>query len=143
MLEHKRSPHQACHPCISQSDTVWRFRLILAPRSSSDKIVEVGVAVQILLNSLRRLLTVVPQTEHTLSRWCGSHSGQRPGSPHAAPPSPGRDGAPPPGALAHDGPGMHSPWPLHCYAMPAHTLHLTNNSDALLCLHECCCCYVA
>ncbi|KAL3142941.1 hypothetical protein ABBQ38_003227 [Trebouxia sp. C0009 RCD-2024] len=61
----------------------------------------------ILLNSLRRLLTVVPQTEHTLSRWCGSHSGQRPGSPNAGPPSPGRDGTHAPGALTHDGPGPH------------------------------------
>lgn len=104
-------------------DTVWRFRIILAP--SSDKIVEVGAAVQILLNSLRRLLTVVPQTEHTLSRWCGSHSGQRPGSPHAGPPSPGRDGAPPPGALAHDGPGMHSSWPLPSRA----STHLTSDKQ--------------
>ena len=86
--------------------------------------------MQILLNSLRRLLTVVPQTEHTLSRWCGSHSGQRPGSPNAGPPSPGRDGAPPPGALTHDGPGMPSSCPLHCPAMQAHTLQLTQNSGA-------------
>ncbi|DBB16594.1 TPA: hypothetical protein ACH3X3_014851 [Trebouxia sp. C0006] len=62
----------------------------------------------ILLNSLRRLLTVVPQTEHTLSRWCGGPGdGQRPGSPNAGPPSPNRDGPPPPGALTHDGPGPH------------------------------------
>lgn len=62
--------------------------------------------MQILLNSLRRLLTVVPQTEHTLSRWCGGPDGQRPGSPNAGPQSPNRDGPPPPGALTHDGPGM-------------------------------------
>lgn len=69
-------------------------------------------AMQVLLNSLRRLLTVVPQTEHTLSRWCGGPDGQRPGSPNAGPPSPNRDGPPPPGALTHDGPGMSATPPL-------------------------------
>ena len=67
------------------------------------------MAAQVLLNSLRRLLTVVPQTEHTLSRWCGGPDGQRPGSPNAGPPSPNRDGPPPPGALTHDGPGTPDP----------------------------------
>lgn len=85
-----------------------KHRSILGPSHCVPECVEVRVAAQILLNSLRRLLTVVPQTEHTLSRWCGSHSGQRPGSPNAGPPSPGRDGAPPPGALTHDGPGTYS-----------------------------------
>ena len=61
--------------------------------------------LQILLNSLRRLLAVVPQTEHILSRWCGGPDGQRPSSPNAGPPSPNRDGPAAPGGLPHDGPG--------------------------------------
>lgn len=61
--------------------------------------------LQVLLNSLRRLLAVVPQTEHTLSRWCGGPPGHRPNSPSAGPQSPRRDGSSLPGALGHDGPG--------------------------------------
>ena len=62
--------------------------------------------MQVLLNSLRRLLAVVPQTEHTLSRWCGGPPGHRPNSPSAGPPSPRRDNSSMPGALDHDGPGQ-------------------------------------
>ena len=82
-----------------------------------------GWRVQVLLNSLRRLLTVVPQTEHTLSRWCGGPDGQRPGSPNAGPPSPNRDGPPPPGALTKDGPGECLPFQPSCIMCPCKTPH--------------------
>lgn len=71
------------------------------------------VLPQVLLNSLRRLLAVVPQTEHTLSRWCGGPPGHRPNSPSAGPSSPRRDGSSMPGALTDDGPGQDCSLSLH------------------------------
>ena len=45
----------------------------------------------VLLNSLRRLLSVVPQTEHTLAKWAGGPAPQ-PGTPSAHPASPATQG---------------------------------------------------
>lgn len=64
--------------------------------------------LQVLLNSLRRLLTVVPQTEHLLSQWCeGPAPVNQPGTPGAASTTPAREGAASPGlgGLTQDGPG--------------------------------------
>ena len=61
-----------------RSPNRWRWNAALAPGGAARLTVLPHEAV--LLNSLRRLLAVVPQTEHTIALWAGG--------PAPAPPTP-------------------------------------------------------
>ena len=78
-----------CPPCPRRrSPNRWRWNAGLAPGGAARLTVLPHEAV--LLNSLRRLLAVVPQTEHTLAKWAGGPAAQPPtpsGSVHPASPA--------------------------------------------------------
>ena len=65
----------------------WRWNAALASTGPGRLTVLPHEAV--LLNSVRRLLSVVPQTEHTISTWASGPSAARPAaqsdSPHSKP----------------------------------------------------------
>jgi hypothetical protein len=90
----------ACARCLDRSSpNRWRWNASVAATTGGARLTVLPHEA-VLLNSLRRLLSVVPQTEHTLSRWAGGPV-PGPGTPSACgnPGSPATQGTqrrPPP-----------------------------------------------
>lgn len=89
------------------SPRLWKFTPARGtPHAANATTVQPNEAV--LLNSLRRLLTVVPQTEALLNSWCGGHqSPAQPGTPRTTGTAPASNGPRSPGSLTYDGHGPH------------------------------------